>query len=408
MNYLDIKAEEIRKKIEEQMKICPRCGTKQPLNEIWIQKKSWKGKHGIENLKSLCPSCDEDYRIYVQYNERFESLKTLDDFRVIFEEFLLSPKLEMTAIERSRQVLKELAGLRVEIAIEAQKFSGRFASRSKRMDGVYPIGQSVFAPQIIEEFGEKAKSVGWNKFLLSQVAEVKAVKSGLEKEIAKQVALYPIWNMYAKYIPGIGEWLTGYLIASIGDPKKFPDTGHLWGNAGLRVTEEGFAQSRTRDTKLNYNPTLKTVVCYILPQSLQWQKSRFPDSPYSQLFESVRLKEQEKAVNAHPAKCYAKGCKETEIVNLGFKEDPEKGRVFQGFCCKKTLGTKKEHKFYNPAHIQARVMREVGKKFYADFYHAWLHLIGENPDIYGKEGEHAENKRILWVFAQALKAETGN
>lgn len=407
MNFLDAKAEEIRKQMEGQMEICPKCKTKQPLNEVWIQKKNWKGKYSSQNLKKLCPACDEDYRLFVQSNGHLENLKTLDDFGKVFEEFLIIPKPELSTTERSKQVLKELAGLRVQIAIEAQKFSGRFSSRSKRMDEAYPISQSVFAAQIIEQFGEKAGSVGWHKFLMSQVAEVKAVKSGLEKEIAKQVSFYPVWNMYAKYIPGIGEWLTGYLIASIGDPKRFPDTGHLWGNAGLRVTEEGLAQSRTRNTKLNYDPLLKTVLCFILPQSLQWQKSRFPDSPYSMLFESIRLKEQEKAIKANPIKCRIKGCKETEIVNLGFKEDPEKGKVFQGFCCAKSLHTAKEHKFYNSAHIQARVMREVGKKFYADFWHAMLYFNGENPDIYGKEGEHAANKRILWVFEQALKAETG-
>ena len=403
MNFLDLETETIRREMEEQMQVCPKCGIKQPLNEVWIQKKSWKGKYSSQNLKKLCPSCDEDYRIFVEYGGQFENLKTLDDFRVVFEEFLVSPKVELSAVERSYQVLKEFAGLRVQIAIEAQKFSGRFSSRSKRMDEIYPISQSVFAPQITEEFGEKAGGVGWQKFLMSQVVEVKAVKSGLEREIAKQVGFYPIWNMYAKHIPGIGEWLTGYLIASIGDPKRFPDTGHLWGNAGLRVTKEGLAQSRTRDTKLNYDPLLKTVICYILPQSLQWQKSRFPSSPYSQLFESVRFKEQEKAINAHPAICNIRGCKETEIVNLGFKNDSKGGRTFQGFCCKKTLGTKKEHKFFNPAHVQARVMREVGKKFFADFWHAMLYFEGENPDIYGKEGEHAANERILWVFEQALK-----
>lgn len=407
MDFLDTKAKEIREKMERQMQICPKCKTKQPLNEVWIQKKKWKGKYSPENLRKLCPSCDEDYRIFAEHGGRFESLKTLDDFREVFEEYLISPRLELSAVERSRQVLKEFAGLRVQIAIEAQKFSGRFNSRSKRMDEIYPISQSVFAAYIIDEFGEKAGSVGWHKFLMSQVAEVKAVKSGLEKEIAKQVGYYPIWNMYAKYIPGIGQWLTGYLIAAIGDPKRFPDTGHLWGNAGLRVTEEGLAQSRTRDTKLNYDPLLKTVVVYILPQSLQWKKSQFPESPYSQLFESIRIKEQEKAINAHPAECNIKGCKETEIVNLGFKNDPGKEMVFQGFCCKKTLGTKKEHKFFNPAHIQARVMREVGKKFFADFWHAMLYFEGENPDIYGNKPEHDANKRIIWVFEQALKAKTG-
>lgn len=407
MNFVDAKAKEIMEQMTEQMQVCPRCKTKQPLNEIWIQKKVWKGKFSPENITQLCPACDEDYRLFVQSDRKLENLKTLKDFKKVFEEFLISRKPALSAAERSMQVLSELAGLRVQIQIESQKFLGRFGSRSKRLDEKYPILQSVFAEQIIEEFGDKAAGIGWQKFLMSQVAEVKAVKSGLEKEIAKQVGYYPIWTMYAKYIPGIGEWLTGYLIAATRDPRRFPDTGKLWGNAGLRV-EDGIAQSRKRDEKLNYNPTLKTVLCNILPQALLYQKSRFPESPYSRLFESIKLKEQEKAINAHPAKCGIKGCRETEIVNQGFRSDPDKGRVFQGFCCTKSLHTQKPHKFFNPAHIHQRVMREVGKKFYADFYHAWLYFEGENPHIYGKEGEYGANKRILWVFEQALKAETGS
>jgi hypothetical protein len=51
-------------------------------------------------------------------------------------------------------------------------------------------------------------------------------------------------------------------------------------------------------------------------------------------------------------------------------------------------GKEKAHKFLNPAHIMSRVYRDVGRKFLTDFYHAWLFLEGENPDI-------TKNPRIM-------------
>lgn len=420
--------EAIMAKMEAQMERCPKCKTIQPLNDIWIQKKGWGGTYSDENLSKLCSPCNADHVLFIQSEDKLDNLLTLEDFRNEFQKFLKAPQKEMTTAEKSLKILKELAGLRVQIALEASRFEGRFRSRSQRLDEIYPVQQSVFGKLLNELFGKKAQEAGWQKFLMSQVAEVKTIKAGLEKEIKKQLSYYPIWTEYAKHIPGIGPWTVGYLIAVIGDPRNFKKTSNLWGHAGLRVDEKGFAQSRTRE-KLNYNPTLKTMIVNIIPSSFQYKKNQHPDSPYSKLLLSVEAKESKKALNANPRKCRIKGCNVGNIVNLGFKTvyyhcceqghsfksyDPNPAKcskkgckiteikqisseeIFQGYCCDKTFKAKKKHKFFNPDHRNKRVMREVGKKFLSDFYHTWLYFMGENADV-------SRNERIMWVFEQALK-----
>ncbi|HXK35347.1 MAG TPA: hypothetical protein VJ103_02495, partial [Candidatus Paceibacterota bacterium] len=344
---ISVIAEKVMTQMNDKLGDCPKCRTRQFLNDIWLQKKNWGGVFDPQNRKKLCAPCDEEYRAFVETSGKLNDLKNLADYEKIFQEFLALPKLEIGAYQKSLMILKELAGMRVQIAIEHQRYLGRFRSRSKRLDEVHPIEESIFA-ELAEEISASKKKkdsqkAGWLDVLISQTAEVKALRTGLEKEIAERVKLFPIWTEFTKHIPGIGEWLTGFFIAAIKDPREVQTkkgekkTSGLWGHAGLRVNEDGKAQSRTRE-KLDYDPTLKTVMVNILPKALLWQKTRFPDSPYSKLFDEVRQKEIAKAINANPQKCYIKGCNETKIINLGFRKDEERGEVFQGYCCAKTHG----------------------------------------------------------------------
>ncbi len=383
---INSETQKIIDELEAQLEICPRCKTKQKLGRVLIRKKAWGGKVTSENQAQLCLPCDEDWRRFAEKKE-LRCSSSDEDFQKHWKAFLKTEVGSESTLPQALEILRELAGLRIQIAIETQRYAGRFRSRSRRLDDLYPLSGSRFSESGFDS---------WLDFLMGQVADVTNLKRSLEKEIADQVKFFPIWNMYLKYIPGCGPWLAGFFIASIRDPRRFPGTSNLWGNAGTRVNGDGTAEFPSRGKKLNYDPLLKIAVVQLLPQAMRYQKSRHRNSPYSQLFGYIKLKEEKKAEEAKPEICRIKGCEETDIVNLGYKKNEDGGQVFLGFCCKKTLDGGKPHRFLTPCHRERRVLREIGKKFLADFYHTWLYFLGENPDI-------SRNPRIMWVFEQATK-----
>jgi hypothetical protein len=366
---------------------CPRCGTTQILAQVLIQKKDWGGKVEPANLAHLCMPCDEDWRKFAKEKGTKDSP---GEYKTLFGEFLISKPGPEDAEARIMATLSELARLRIDVALETQRLSGRLRSRARRIETVLPLEESSLA-KIAREVFPDPEDQTWEKLLISELAPSKRLLLRVETNIAELVRNFPIWTEYLEHIPGIGAWLAGFLIAAIRDPRRFRDTAKLFGNAGLRV-EDGVAQAKSRGGKLDYDPRLKIVIVQLVPMSLRYQKTRFPESPYSELFDRIKLHEEQKARGANPTHCYIRGCEETDIINLGEKDD-----VFAGYCCKKTLRSKKPHKFLNPAHRERRVLRAVGKKFFSDFYHTWLFLVGENPDV-------ARNPRIMWVFEQARKS----
>lgn len=411
---IPVTPEEILKQIEAELGVCQKCQTRQRLCDVQIRKKQFGGKFEAKNLTKLCMPCDEEWREHCEGNGLSGS-SVFEDFENTFETFLTAPKPKISGKEKALAILEEFTTLRVQIAMEAQRHEGRFRSRSKRLDELYPLSESytyklfkkkgyddeaeISEEDFVDEEGEPKKS--WKKFLMSQVAEVTALKRALDREIERQLVYFPIWDLFAKKIPGIGPYLVGFLIAAIRDPKRFPDSSSLSGNAGLRIIKDeqgrAIAQPKTRDKKLDYDPLLKLVVVRLIPMCLDKQKNR-ADSPYSDLTKKIEIKEKTKAENAMPTCCWIKNCQEKEVVNLGYEErvnekTGETKKVFLGFCCKKTQGKPKAHKFLNPNHVLSRVYRDLGRKFLADFYHAWLYLEGENPDV-------TRNPRIMHFLRQ--------
>lgn len=393
---------QILAEIEARLGRCPKCKTRQFLAEVMVQKKDYGGKFEERNLRKLCMPCDEDWRKFCVSNGFSEkSSFEFEDFEKGFAAFLAASQEELSSKEQALAILKEFATLRVQVAMDVQRHSGRFHSRSKRLDEFYPFAGSytfkVFSKkgfgEISDEIESNKKSKipnSWQKFLMTQVADVRALKRALDREIEEQLEYFPVYKLFAEKVPGIGPYLAGYLVAAIKDPKNFLDSSHLSGMAGLRVEKSNgrsVAQSKTRGEKLDYNPLLKLVVVRLIPMCLDKQKNRQAESPYSKLIKAIEEKERGKAENANPDHCWIKNCGEKEMVNLGYEErtvDEETGEtkiVFLGFCCKKTLGKPKAHKFLNPAHVLSRVYRDLGRKFLTDFYHTWLYLEGENPDI---------------------------
>jgi hypothetical protein len=445
--------------LEKELAECPRCNTWQKLHQVLIKKKDWGGRFEPENQAQLCAACDEDWQRYV-ISAGLQD-KTLEVLVSSFQKFLEREVGPQATLSGALAALKELGGLRVQIAIEKVRYESRFRSRGKRLDSAYPLEQSLK----LKELSQKGDS--WLKFLLRQVAEVKTLKEDLDQEIKGLLSYFPIWEFYLRHVPGVGPYLAGFLIGTIGSiegrwcrhvrprgkyacnvcsdkertiiregPLAFPSSADLLGYAGLGVDEEtGKAERRARGQKLGYDPLLKIVVGRVLPQSLAYQKTRFPWSPYSQLLDSVEKKELQKAIEADPTVCYIEGCYETNILNLGWKcqgrncnfqvefeqqkkaqahqkefldkaakeKDSRKRKileshrvVFAGYCCQKTFRSSKPHKFFNPAHLRQRILREVGKKFLTDFWHTWLWFLGENPDI-------QRNSRIITILQRSRK-----
>lgn len=223
---------------------CPRCGTLQDLNEIWIEKGVWGGSFSVENKHVLCAPCDEDWRNFVQSREmQGQGLATLKE---LSDEFCQTPVGQQSAEFQLLWALHELSGLRLAVSEEKVRIMARLRARSR---------------------------------LAATQAQ-------------------PTW-------------------------------------------------------------------CRIMTKNGR--------------------------------------CPETDIVNLGMVEKRDgEGKLtgemnFAGFCCRKTLDSKNEHKFYNPNYRHQRLLRYVGKIFLSDFYHAWLHLVGENPRV-------ENNPRIMWAFRQAAGA----
>ncbi len=281
--------------------------------------------------------------------------------------------------------------------------------RAKRLDELVNVNETSFKKEAAEisDRMKSSREPGWLDVLMAPKAEIDAQKLLLEKQIAKLIKDHPVWNQFALYIPGIGPWTVGFIMAKIGDPRRFKTSSDLRGYAGLRIDDQQHAQGRQRfksngtttdslDKKsLDFSPSLKTMICKLMPDAMAYQKTRFPDSPYSKQF-AVYRDYLIKRVNAvPPTQCNIKGCKETEIINLGW-EETEDGKKFLGYCCQKTHGKVGAHKFYNPAHLNNMVNRRVGTLVLNDIYHVWLWFLGENLRIEG-------NPRIMWVLEQSMK-----
>ena len=145
--------------------------------------------------------------------------------------------------------------------------------------------------------------------------------------------------------------------------------------------------------KLCYDPRMKEMLCKVWVESFLKVSAKFPDEPYSIFLQECRKKQAKKAI-AMTVEILAEIWKVPveNVTNLGFKEDENGVKTFLGFKIKKANG--EEVMTLNPGHVFQRAMREFGSMFISDFYHIWLFLEGENPDITG-------NPRIMAVLAKA-------
>lgn len=440
--------------LEGTLGICPRTGQKTVLIEALLVKSSWGGKETMAgNIVNMSPGADFEYYMYAKKHPKFgvmlEAKKEakVSTAKEIYDDFLTSPKMTLSGDELLVKILKNLTRVRIQLMLDRMRDEARFRKMSAELDPIYPMTDSRILKKA-DEFFPEDKEQTWQNLFMGISADARTKMQLIEKEIENVLEYSPVWTKYLKKVTGIGPWFAGYLIATIGNPKRFSETAKLWGLAGLRVDKFGKSQKaktpfwkqqnllkeeieilkqicelkgRSMDA-LDYDPILKQTLAEILPvgmikmKGMMEKKGNADSSPYNALIDSIRAKEQQKALEAQPAKCLY--CGSTNIVNLGIKErevvkkksddGEEKNsteipkKYFAGFCCQETLGKATEHKFFNPAHIQRRVQRELGKKIIADIYHAMLYFAGENPRIFGgtfADGHiFAGNERLMFYL----------
>lgn len=439
--------------LEGTLGICPRTGQKTVLIDALLVKESWGGKQTMAgNIVNMSPGADFEYYMYAKNHPKFEGmLEAKKEAKVttakeIYHDFLSSPKPTLSGDELMVKILKGLTRVRIQLMLDRMRDEARFRKMSAELDPIYPIVDSRIFKKADEIFPE-GKEQTWQNLFMGISADARTKMQFIEKEIENVLEYSPVWTKYLKQVTGIGPWFAGYLIATIGNPKRFLKTSSVWGLAGLRVDKFGKSQKaktpfwKQQDLSeeeieilkqlcelkgrsmnaLDYDPFLKMTLVEILPgvmmkmKGMMEKKGNAGNSPYNALIDSIRAKEQLKAMEAHPTKCQY--CDSTNIVNLGMKEkedvkkksdDEETNspsvpkKYFAGFCCQETLGKATEHKFFNPAHTQRRVQRELGKKIIADIYHVMLYFAGENPRIFGGTFANGQqfpgNERLMFYL----------
>lgn len=429
------------KDLQNMLEICPKKQKKLVLVDALIRKESWGGKKNTPgNIFRMSQPADFEYYLFARTHPNFrEACETKGEkgqkiFEQILQDFLQAAPVEIEGEKLVIEILRLLTRTRIQQVLDRMRDEARYRGMTEGLDKLYPIaGARIFKKA--HEFFPEGKEQNWQNFFMGISADTRTKVDMVEKELEYVLRHHPVWTEFLEKVPGIGPWFAGYLIATIGDPRNFSKSGKLSGLAGLRVDNNGFAQKAKSpfwkqqnlseseievlkvklDAKersmnaLDYDPFLKMMIVEILPSTMMKIKGMMDKkgtasvSPYNALIDAIRTKEQQKALHANPVKC--RYCDETDIVNLGMKNRPvgesddaiEGKQYFAGYCCRKTLNNGgKEHKFFNPAHIQRRVQREFGKKVLFDVYHTALYFAGENPRITG-------NPRIMHFLSMDKK-----
>ncbi len=417
-------------KLEEMLEVCPRIGKKAVLIDSLIVKESWGGKKTTpNNIFRMSQGADFEYYIFALKHPDFLKMEKAKDVKAklviskkILNDFLNSPAPLLSGEQLIVKTLKVLCRGRIQLMQDKLRDGARYQRMSTELDGIYPMHSARILKKAEELFPED-KVQTWQNLFMGITADAKTKMTLLEKEIENVLKHHPVWTNFLQDVTGVGPWFAGYFISVIGDPRNFSKSSKIYGLAGLRVDGQGRAQKaktpfhkqqnlsteqinakkkelevkdRSYDA-LDYDPFFKMMLVEILPgvmmkmQGMMRSKGTEDQSPYNALIDSIRVKENKKAREANPTKCQY--CDDTNIINLGIKhrDDDAKTPYFAGYCCSKTHGKAVEHKFFNPAHIQRRVQRELGKKIIADIYHFWLYCLGENPDL-------SQNERLMFYL----------
>lgn len=411
--------------IREKMGTCPYYGTYEVLIDALIQKESWGGKRVKENLVKISPSANFAFTNWA-IRHGVEVKQPHGYYLELFEKFLEAPKEKYTEQKVLQLALQHLVSLRIAF-LDAKKSMGlRIGMKGKELDNYFPI-DAVEKVKLLEKFRREneplldevqSDGLSWQNLIGYATAGMGYVqKTVIESQIESLVENYPVWRDFGKHIQGFGAYTCGFLIACIGDPRRFADSGKLRGYAGVAI-KDGQPQRQKRGESGGYSPKMKAMLMHVFPESFRKIAGKFPNEPYAIFLAECFEKEKAKAINAsddYIRETFAKrGERVVDIINLGYEMREDK-QVFLGFKVKtdKSAGkapvgdddfVKEEDKvtkdgykhFLNPGHVQQRALRKFGSIFLSDFYHYFLYSIGENPDIW-------KNPRIMAVLEKSNK-----
>ncbi len=410
--------------IKGKMGTCPYYGTYEVLIDALIQKESWGGKRVPENVVKISPSANFAFTNWAT-RQGVEVKKPHQYYLELFEQFLEAPKEKYTEKKVLQLALQNLVSLRIAF-LDAKKSMGlRIGMKGKELDNYFPI-DAVEKVKLLEKFrmenepllDEVQSGLSWQNLIGYATAGMGYVqKTVIESQIEALVENYPVWRDFGKYIQGFGAYTCGFLIACIGDPKRFADSGKLRGYAGVAI-KDGQTQRQKSGESGGYSPKMKAMLMKVFPESFRKIAGKFPNEPYAIFLAECFEKEKAKAINAsenYIRETFAqRGEKVVDIINLGYEMREDK-QVFLGFKVKtdKSAGkapvgddefVKEEDKvtkdgykhFLNPGHVQQRALRKFGSTFLSDFYHYFLYSVGENPDIW-------KNPRIMAVLEKSNK-----
>ncbi len=409
--------------IKEKMGICPYFGTMEILDDVLIQKEQYGGRHIPENTLKLSSYANFLFGKFLKAKNAIADMPA-SYYRDLLEEFLNSPKEEMQERHKLHLALKRTVMLRTAFMDERFAMEARIRNVGLELEMIYPL-QNSKRLKSLEKLRKKNEPLledlkpgefTWDNLITHATAPMGFVqRTILEKELEFLVSKYPIWEKFGAHIPGFGFGTCAFLIAKIDFPERFPDSGKIGAFAGISP-RDGKPMKMTRGQSCGYNPGLKNLLAFVFPNSFMKVSAKAPDEPYSVFFQDCRKKQAEKAEKTTPQEIvdyWAKrGIEITDVENLGYKEpkgrdaeefagmtDEEideiiaKGKkVFRGFRLTKKNGEKVH--FLNPGHVLQRAKREFGHMFLSDFYHAWLHLNGENNEV-------RQNPRIMAIFKKA-------
>ncbi len=416
--------------IKGKMGICPYYKTFEVLDDVLVQKESWGGKRTDDSVVKLSPSANFAY-VNWAIMQKVESNQPREYYLELFERFLEAPKEKYTSQKVLLLALQNLVSLRIAFLDAKKAMNLRIGQKGKELDIYFPIEASVKLKMLEKIRNENEPllddiqdGLSWQNLIAYATAGMGYVqKTIIETQIEAIVEHYAVWRDFGKHIKGFGAWTCGFLIACIGDPRRFADSGKLRGYAGVAL-KNGQTQRQKRGESGGFSPKMKAMLMKVFPESFRKITGKFPDEPYAIFMRECFATEKAKAENATDTyiRNYfsEKGETVLDIVNLGYEDRTDEDsnevrRIFLGFKVKtdKSAGketsanemfVKEEDKitkggykhFLNPGHVQQRALRKFGSMFLSDFYHYFLYSMGENPDI-------SRNPRIMAMLELVAK-----
>jgi len=115
-------------------------------------------------------------------------------------------------------------------------------------------------------------------FLMERRSQVEEMEIQLQKEIAKEIHLHPMWKEFFQHVKGCGEGMAAVMLTQF-DINKAPTVSNLWSFAGLAPGKD----RRVKGQKCTYNQFLRAKLCGVLGSG--FLKA---NSPYREYYDNMK------------------------------------------------------------------------------------------------------------------------